>query len=262
MKAADVLFKIKDSLTGIFGKFTSLLYPKSITCVGCGAELIAETRYDFCSKCYAELPFVGDNKCKICGRDIVGEGDYCDSCTRFDCHFSVNRAPLVYDGLAKTLIKKLKFGNKRYIAAEFGKMMADLYISENYDADCISFVPMTSKDEKKRGYNQAELIANEVGKRLNIEVLPVLHKISSTATQKKLTAKERRENLKGAFAASDCGRYKGKTVLVVDDVFTTGATMDECARVLKKSGAKKVLGLTACISEYKVAGEINADAVN
>lgn len=262
MKTSDAVLKIKSLLSGIYDKFTFLIYPKNITCVGCGAELIADTRYDFCSKCYAELPFVGDNKCKICGRDIVGEGDYCDSCTRFDCCFDVNRAPLVYGGLAKTLIKKLKFGNKRYIAEELAKMMADTYITENFEADCISFVPMTQKDEKRRGYNQAELLAKDVGKRLNIEVLPVLHKISSTATQKKLTAKERRENLKGAFAASDCDSFKGKTVLVVDDVFTTGATMGECARVLKKSGAKKVLGLTACISEYKVEGEINADAVN
>ena len=149
----------------------------------------------------------------------------------------------------------LKFGNKKYISAELAKMMTDTFIEEEMCADVVTFVPMTAKEIKERGYNQSELLAEEVAKRLNLPITSTVLKIKETDKQKRLTAKERRENLKGVFAVADKTAIKGKRILLVDDVITTGATVNECSAVLKKAGATKVSSLTACITIYKPEGE-------
>ena len=111
------------------------------------------------------------------------------------------------------------------------------------------------KEEKERGYNQSELLAKEVGLRTGLSVFDNLKKVKETDRQKKLTAKERRENLKGVFDVVRADEIKGKNVLVIDDVYTTGATINECARVLKRAGARKVYSITAAQTAFKPDGE-------
>lgn len=246
---------IKDKVNG----FLQLLFPAGLTCVNCGAEIKKdETRYAFCADCTAKLPFIEGHKCVSCGTPIKNEADYCDNCTRYDRNFDINRSPLTYEGTAAELIKKLKFGNKKYIAAELAKMMTDTFIEEGMVADVVTFVPMTDKEIKERGYNQSRLLAEEIAKRLNLPISDKLLKIKETDRQKKLTAKERRDNLKGVFAVADKSDFYRKRILLIDDVITTGATVNECAAVLKKSGAVKVSSLTACITVFKPEGEISS----
>ena len=107
-----------------------------------------------------------------------------------------NRSPLVYDGEVKKLIYKLKFGKKTYIAQTLGALMADKFIECGFDSEIIVFVPMTDEEVKKRGFNQAELLAYEVGNRLNIAVLPALVKVKDTSQQKELKGKDRANNLR------------------------------------------------------------------
>lgn len=247
--------KAKEFFKNAMQKFSDLLYPKGITCVNCGAELIADTRVDLCAKCTEGLVFNEGRRCPICGIGMHNEADYCDNCTKYDKYFDLNRSPLVYDGVGSDLIKKLKFGGKKYIAAELAKLMADEYYSENIKADVILFVPMTDKEIKERGYNQSELLACEMSARLGLPVAEKLVKTKDTDRQKKLSAKERRENLKDVFDVVGKEEIKGKNILIIDDVFTTGATVNECARVLKKAGARKVFSVTACITRFRTEGE-------
>ena len=133
--------------------------------------------------------------------------------------------------------------------------MADEYFTGNFNCDFILCVPMTEKEEKERGYNQSELLAKEVGSRTGLSLFDNLKKVKETDRQKKLTAKERRENLKGVFDVVRADEIKGKNVLVIDDVYTTGATINECARVLKRAGARKVYSITAAQTAFKPDGE-------
>lgn len=235
--------------------FLDLLYPEGLTCVNCGDELQHETRLNLCGKCFENLTVNDGHRCKICGIRMRNEADYCDNCARYDKYFDKNRSPFVYEKTAGDLVKKLKFGNKLYIAKELAKAMADEYIKSDMRCDFILFVPMTEIEKKERGYNQSELLAKEVGIRLSLPVKDNLLKARETDRQKKLTAKERRENLKGVFGVIRADEIKGKNVLVIDDVFTTGATINECARVLKREGARKVFSITAAQTAFKLDGE-------
>ena len=232
------------------------VYPEDVTCDCCGEELTANSRYRLCGECLSKLPTTPEHICLVCGTPITDEADYCNRCQQNEYKFLRNRAPLVYDGIAKDMLYKLKFGGKRYIAKTLGAMMSDEFLKRNMQADIAVFVPMTHDEEKKRGFNQSELLAREVGERLNIPVLPALVKTRDTAAQKQLTRKEREENLKGVFSCV-FDEVKGRKILLIDDVFTTGATANECTAVLLKGGAREVSILTAAVTKLKIPVESN-----
>ena len=225
-------------------------------CDVCGEELVEDTRYRLCSECVEKLPFVKGHICLNCGVPLKDESDYCNRCQYQKSAFVKNRSPLVYDGEVKKLIYKLKFGKKTYIAQTLGALMADKFIECGFDSEIIVFVPMTDEEVKKRGFNQAELLAYEVGNRLNIAVLPALVKVKDTSQQKELKGKDRASNLDGAFACA-FEQVKGRKILLIDDVFTTGATANECAKTLLKAKAREVNVLTAAVAKLKIPVESN-----
>lgn len=217
------------------------LFPIDLTCAACGKEIF-KNGY-FCDDCLKTLPFITEKRCNHCGRAAPYFTEYCDSCIERNLNF--DKACSVYEYLLpiSKLIKDLKYENKRYIAEILAKDLAKKYLLEFIAADVLVPVPMTEEREKSRGYNQAELLAESLSKLINVPVFPRAIKVKETERQATLTAKERAENLKGTFKA-----YKkdfcGKSVAIVDDVLTTGATSDELARVLKRAGAKEVYVLT------------------
>lgn len=132
--------------------------------------------------------------------------------------------------------------------------LKNVYIENFFAPDIITFVPMSIKAEEKRGYNQSELLADALAKLLSLEAYCTLEKVKDTARQAELDFEERSKNLKGAFKVTDKKFVKGKHVLVVDDVLTTGATSHEVASALKTAGAKSVYLLTvASVSREKKA---------
>jgi len=148
-----------------------------------------------------------------------------------------------YDGLIKDIILKIKYYGAFEAINELVKKAFKIrkpYLPED---TIITFVPMFKKKEKRRGFNQAEIIARKVGEMTGSKVLPLLEKIKDTPSQTKLDKVERLTNIKGSFRRKE-GTICGSNVLLVDDVWTSGATMRECTRVLKKSGAKRVFGFT------------------
>ncbi|MBQ3755029.1 MAG: ComF family protein [Clostridia bacterium] len=251
MKAADFFKRLVKGLD-------NALFPKDITCDACGTELVADTRYRLCAKCTEKMPIISGHKCLVCGAPLKDESDYCMRCQKQESVFERSRSPLVYDTEAKKLIYDMKFLGKKYICETLGAMMADCFVENNMQADVIVFVPMTAKEEKKRGFNQAELLAREVGGRLNIPVLPALAKIKETSAQKELTRADREKNLEGAYKCV-FDEVKKLNVLLVDDIFTTGATANECSKALLKGRVKSVNVLTAAVTVLKPQGEVAPD---
>ena len=238
----------------IFGAAGNALFPEDITCDNCGEELVAQTRFRLCAECLEKLPIIDGHICLVCGAPIKDESDYCMRCQHAESVFEKSRAPFVYDGEAKELIHKMKFGGRKFIASTLGAFMADCFVKNGMSADVIAFVPMTKQEERKRGFNQAELLAREVGDRLKLPVLPALQKVKDTSAQKELTREDRMTNLEGAFRCV-FDEVKRLNVLLVDDVFTTGITANECAKALLKGKAKSVSVLTAAVTVLKPNGE-------
>jgi len=187
--------------------------------------------------------------CVACGK----EGKYiCEKCSLF-----LSEAPTVfmaggleelvsaweYEGVIKNIIFKIKYDGMfdaidELVEKAFG--IREPYVPED---TIITFVPIFKKKEKRRGFNQAELIAKKVGEITGREVSPLLEKIKDTPSQTELNKEERIANVKDSFQRKE-GMNCYNNVLLVDDVWTSGATMKECCRILKRSGVKKVWGFT------------------
>lgn len=218
-------------------EITRLFFPDDIKCIVCGRE-IRPNRYGLCKECSIEP---NENFCLRCGRHKVGIGDYCSTCSEFSLHFDEARSSVNYEGCAKTLIRRLKYGNAEYLANILSQYMLDTLLATDWNADCITFVPMHNTRQRARGYNQAELLARALGERVDIECVQLLNKVSATENQARLTGNERFENLKNTFTAITT---PPEHIILVDDVITTGATADECSKMLKRAGAKVVYVLT------------------
>lgn len=186
-----------------------------------------------------------EEKCIICRTDgFIGLCPYCKS--------SINRAAGendslsygFYGGVIKTLILKFKYESDFTAGYLLANLLIEMIEEEKFDADVICYVPMTKKSEKKRGFNQCEVIARHIGHHINIPVSDCIKKIKNTKEQKTLTKEERVKNLRGAFKISSDKDIKNKNVILIDDVMTTGATINECKYVLKKSGVNKITVLT------------------
>lgn len=214
-----------------------MLYPDDIKCIVCDKE-IAPNRYGLCDECHLDI---NSNFCLRCGRHKIGVGDYCDECAEQALHFDEARSAVNYDGPAKSLIHKLKYGNAEYLANTLSQYLLDVLLLSDWQADCITYVPIHKSRLRKRGYNQAKLLAEALSERIDVPCIGLLEKTVKTSNQARLNREERLKNLKDSFSA--CQKPPDHVILI-DDVMTTGSTADECSRVLKRAGAKVVYVLT------------------
>ncbi len=201
-----------------------------------------------CPACRDDAPYVLPPVCDLCGR---GE----DNCRCRDRRRAFERCvmPFYYDGVGKTGIGQLKNAADRTVADGFAAEMAEV-LRREYGGivfDLLVPVPLYKKDEQMRGYNPAAMLAHALARRTGIPYAPCLRKLYRTTPQKALSALRRSGNLLGAFDVDKPQTVADKTVLLVDDTVTTGATLDECAKMLKIYGAKAVYAVTAAGSLYK-----------
>ena len=226
-----------------------LLYPN--VCILCKKVLpYKEREKGVCPSCRKKLTFVGENRCRICGKPLaIPLGSKCKDCEAHAHTFDTGRALLLYQGEIKTAMYQFKYSNARFMATFFGKASAKRYgewIRANH-VEAILPVPMFSSKKRERGYNQAEVFAKALGKQMEMPVLcDLVERKKNTVPQKCLTREQRKENLKNAFKIKGYG-VKLNCVLIVDDIYTTGTTMDAVAQVLKDSGIERILCLTICI---------------
>ena len=220
------------------------LFPKNITCDICGRETFDGR--NLCPECAKKVTFIGDDCCPICGRKTKTRG-VCLECKAYAPTYDAGVSAFVYRDGGAQLILKFKRGGE-YLKDYFADLLAPK-LKKFPLADGVCFIPMTAKAERRRGYNQAELLAKEISARLNLPVVCALEKVKDTNEQKALTKRERQTNLKGCFSASKKD-VAGRRLIPVDDVMTTGATAEEAARVLKKKGAEAVYFASAASVEY------------
>lgn len=229
------------------------------TCDGCGKELFNYPASRFCEACERKLHPTPRLHCEKCGRQTVAEG-LCLDCKQRMPVFTRGFSPFVYIGETARLINRMKNGNRR-LALYLGERMAEYFLQECSDGGnsfLVVPVPMTEEKRKIRGYNQAEELADAVCayfRKQGVEATldrDVLQKRYDIAQQKHLNKKQRRENIAGAYHVHKRTACKGKSILLIDDIHTTGATGDECAERLLRAGAEKVYFLAAvALSEEK-----------
>ena len=186
-----------------------------------------------------ELDFIEGYVCAKCGEKVIDGNDYCGNCQKFNYHFDKSNSCCYYDEISSRIILGLKYNNRKYYASEISKIMC-VNTKTFEDIDIITFVPSSRKTIKSRGYNQAKLIAEEFGKYFNLPVIETLTKVDTKRHQTGSSQKERLENLKGTFSLCEGINLKNKRILLIDDVFTTGSTLDECAKTLKRTKPKVV----------------------
>lgn len=217
-------------------------------CGGCG-ESIDQT-HALCSVCWSRLSFITKPFCETCGFPFElegGDGVACGPCLRSPPLFTQLRSAFCYEDRSRDLILRFKHGDATYLTPLLVRWMEVAGRDLLEKADLLLPVPLHWRRLIKRGYNQAAFLAQGLAKRTNRVCFPsVLRRVRSTESQGHLTLLERRKNVSRAFYVRERDEkiLLGKSVLLIDDVFTTGATVTECTKALKKAGARDVAVLT------------------
>jgi len=217
-------------------RFLDLLFPSK--CIGCGKEGIV-----ICSSCADTFIRVKRPYCEKCGLPLKTEAA-CPKCRKWPLKIERIRSVFIYEGLARDAVHAFKYNNLKLLSKPLARLMADYLNADPMPADVLVPVPIHPRRMRQRGYNQAELLATELSKILEIPVWrKALVRISNTPSQISLKAEQRRRNVSNAFKCRDQG-IEGRSVLLIDDVCTTGATLNACAVALYKTKAASVRGLT------------------
>ena len=209
----------------------NLIYPPK--CPFCG-HILDQGEVDLCFACQRTLPWTEGQNPTV---------DFCD----------VSLSPLKYrDGVRKA-VHRYKFNYGKMHSRYLGELMAQcLHDRWSEPVDLVVWVPLSDKHRRKRGYDQAELLARRVGELAEIPVVGALEKVRETATQSTLEKpSERRANVLGAYRVREGAELKGKRVVLVDDVVTSGATLAECAACLRMAGAQNIVALTFACAKNK-----------
>jgi ComF family protein len=220
---------------GPLGPLWELFFPTR--CLGCGRRGVL-----LCSTCGPMLPWLTIAVCPRCAKQSIS-GRLCGRCSL--PYLASIRAACTFDGVIRTAIHRFKFRHTRYLAPFLAQVMAQSLARRPIQADLLVPVPMSPSRRRERGYNHSELLAAALARLTTLpEPSPeLLAKSKETRPQVGLSAVERRKNLRGAFACPSPELLAGRRCLLIDDVITTGATLNACAQPLIEAGAKRVMGL-------------------
>lgn len=197
-----------------------------------------------CHSCAAQLSYIGNNHCKICTLPFdlaVGNDMECGECLKSPPFFDKIYAPFLYDGTIIKLILQFKHHDALFLAPTLSNFLKSTLDNHNIQADLILPVPLHYKKLLKRKYNQSQILATYIASYIKKPLKASMLTRIKDGSQKGKNKSERQHNVRNSFALSNKKALMGKTILLVDDVITTGATVNEIARILKKNGAKKVL---------------------
>jgi len=227
---------VPPQLAKLKGVALNLLFPQ--WCVGCGKE------GDFiCYSCRQSLPRIMPPLCPRCGRPQPS-GILCPSCVSWQAEIDGIRSPFRFDGVMRQAIHQLKYRNLRALAQPLAKLLNNYLGTNPMPGEVLVPVPLHHKRLRERGYNQSSLLTKELGKLTNLPVVDdcLIRLWHAPPQARTSTVDERRSNVAGAFTCRD-RRLQDKQVLLIDDVSTSGATLDACAAALKAGGATSVWGL-------------------
>lgn len=244
-----------------FLPFLNLLYPT--TCPVCKGKDNSLNRpyFSLCNYCWERIEFLKPPQCPRCGKPFPSEislsrspDHLCSECRETKTYFDKAIALGTYEGTLAEAIHLFKYKGKKGLGRPFGKVMSDYINSNNFifhaepvEARSLTIlpVPLHPRRLREREFNQSLLLAREIAKALSIPFIPDnLLRLRWTRPQIELKGEERLTNVKGAFGLKKPMEIEGKSLLLIDDVYTTGATVRECSKVLKKAGAEKVYVFT------------------
>lgn len=242
----------------LYKKTLDFIFPSNIYCICCG-NLVDKSRvYALCDNCLETIHWANERSCSKCGKILVENEkrklldkireteEVCSDCKNNNHFFERGFTCMQYGLIEKEMIHKFKFNGHAYMGDKLGKIMLDRILLESLHVDMVTSVPMHPKKQVKRGYNQSELMAKVVAKGLGVGYNNrVLIRNKYNAPMNKLDAKQRYSNIKNSYGISNKAlNLNKKHVLLIDDIYTTGSTVDECSRILIEAGAGKVYVLT------------------
>lgn len=219
-------------------KFLDILFPPC--CAGCG-----EWGKRYCSACIANTKIISSTICQICGEPISLEGgSICERCKVSEISFAAVRSWALYEYPLKRAIHQLKYQRNIGLGEVLANPLAVMVEKNGWDIDLITAVPLDKNREQERGFNQSILLARPLSWLTNLPFsMKAVRRTRETKSQVGLSREERKDNLIEAFKGSS-EIVNGKTILVVDDVITTGSTLNSCSKAMIESGAERVFGLT------------------
>ena len=233
----------KSRLAKLWNGFEDLFF-RNHSCLVCRREIPDGTAFSLCGNCFENLDRIDGTLCKNCGEQILEGNLICDRCKNVKFSFDESKSFAFYEDASAKLVKRFKYSGKKYYARYLAELMC---LNKVYfdGVDVITFVPIGRKRKAERGFNQAEELAREIAKISGVEVIETLEKIGNERHQAGLSQKDRQKNLADSFKLKEDLKslLKGKNVLLIDDVFTTGATLSECSKVLlsdKKNKPAKI----------------------
>jgi len=245
---------IMKSLTVVAAAPVRLLFPPR--CLSCGAMGEMSRVKSLCPDCYGKVVLPPRNLCAVCARPLdfdyeleTGDTYSCGECMESPPPYKQLKFALVYEGPARELVHRFKYKNERALAGDLAGLGKDALVPwlERMEDAVIIPAPLAIGRLFKRGYNPAYLLARRYGKWTGLEVAEgVLRRIRATAPQFGLSREERRENVKGAFAVRDARAIRGRRVILFDDIHTTGATVEECCKTLRKAKPEEISVATLC----------------
>ena len=211
-------------------------------CPLCGKMPADGTGNMFCCDCLEKFHFVKAPVCPGCGGELTGILELCTDCLHAPGKRKWKKAAALFvmEGTVKEVIYRYKYRKCTFLASPLGNMAAEKLASESFSADVISYTPLHWSRYLFRGYNQAELLAEEIGKNCHIPVARLLKRTKFTRQQARLKRGERIRNMRNAFKTVDPEKIRGKKILLVDEVLTTGATLSSATEELLKAGAAEV----------------------
>lgn len=225
-----------------------LLYPPR--CTFCDDILPLTVDNLLCYYCIDAYPVIEDPVCKKCGKQLAHDDDLCIDCKVTKHSYEKGIALYPFEGTIKETIYRFKYGGRRKYAQFFAKMIYQQLQEATFlhEIDLIIPVPVSKERLEQRGYNQAEELARHLS---NISKIPynkdTLIRNKHTKPQSEFTSRQRIQNIKNAFMCNGELLPGYKVILIIDDIYTTGSTMNECAKVLKNAGAQKIYSCVVCI---------------
>lgn len=237
---------------GVLEKIGDMLYP--VRCVGCD-QVMPIGKGMVCRLCSDKFQKIGHKTCFKCGKPVETEQEFCLDCGKKTTTFLQGKSAFVYNHVMQKSMARFKYGGRQEYGKFYGRSLWEQYGSwiESRNADVLIPVPIHKRRRQKRGYNQAELIGRELSRYSKIPMeAEYLLRGKNTQPQKELSQKERLQNLSQAFGVSKRGRElnKGwKCAIIIDDIYTTGSTMEACSRVLYREGIHTIYFLCVCTGQ-------------
>ena len=229
-----------------------IIFPDSIYCFSCNSIIDSSSLYGLCDSCMEKFNFANKKTCEKCGKILWEDGfsGRCKDCRNQDHDFDKGYTCLMYGLMERKVLKRFKYCGESYMKDKLSVLLYDrlkIELNKGLIIDYLTCVPIHRRKKAERGYNQAELLAKGLSRLTGIEMLSrILVREKYTVPMSGLSKEMRKTNLKEAFSVNKDWKtmIEGKNILIVDDVYTTGATLDACAGLLKEEGASSVYVLT------------------